>query len=390
MKILFTDGGTGGHIFPIIAIVREIRKIYETQHLKGKDILSSEEEEKLEFYYIGPKDDFVPTALSAEGITVKTIFAGKIRRYVTFTSILQNLLDILIEFPGLIQAFVYIFGLSPDLIFTKGGYGSVPTVLSGWILQVPIFMHESDISPGFANKFLSKFVLEIFTSFPSKETEYFPQEKMITAGNPIRQEITTGSKEEAKKLFNLTGEKPVVLILGGSQGAQRINDMILQIFPEILMDFELIHQTGIKNFDQVKAEADVVITEKLKKYYHPYPFIDGKELSHAYQTAGLVVSRAGSASIFEIAAVGKPSILIPLSESAQNHQLKNAYFFALKQGAALVIEEPNLTPHFFLEKLKYLFFSNPTQLKEMGKRAKEFSMTQAARMIAEYLVDYLG
>jgi len=376
MKILFTGGGTGGHLFPIIAIVREIRSIYTKA-------------DKLEFYYLGPKDEFSSLLLTQEGINVTTIFAGKVRRYLSIASIFQNIIDVFFKTPlGLLQAFFHIFLVAPDVILSKGGYGSIPAVIAGWILQVPIFLHESDVVPGSTNKFLSRFALEIFVSFPVKETEFFPQRKMIATGNPVRKEITQGSLEEAKGLFKLTGEKPIVLILGGSQGSQRINDMLLQTMPEIFMDVELIHQAGTKNAEQVKAEANVVIPDNLKKYYHPYSFLTEEGLRHAYQAASLVVSRAGSGSIFEIAAVGKPSILIPLSGSAQNHQLKNAYAYADKE-AAIVIEEPNLTPHFFLERIKFLLANQP-KLKAMSEAAREFSRPQAGRIIAEYILTYLG
>lgn len=370
MKILFTGGGTAGHIFPIVAIVREIRKIHPRSDFK--------------FFYIGPKDPFATTILSQEGIELKTILAGKIRRYFSF----QNIIDIFFRIPiGILQAFFYIFIISPDLIFSKGGYGSLPAVISGWLLLTPIFLHESDVSPGFTNRIASKFAIEIFTAFPIEKIQYFPAQKMISVGNPIRKEILSGSLKEAKKLFKLTGEKPVILILGGSQGAQIINDKILIILADLLENFEIIHQTGQNNFDQVKAEAEVIINEYIKPYYHPLPFLNDNELSQAYKAADFIISRAGAGSIFEIAAVGKPSILIPLSGSAQNHQIRNAYIFA-ETGASIVIEETNFSPHFLLERLKYLF-SESKKIKQMGGKAKEFSRPEAARIIAEYLISYL-
>ena len=372
MKILFTGGGTGGHVLPIIGITREIRRMYSKN--------------ELQFFYIGPKDEFGEIFLSHEGIEVKRVLAGKIRRYKDWKSIAQNLVDCLFKIPaGIFQAFFYIFFLAPDLIFSKGGFGSIPGVIAGWVLRVPIFLHESDVTPGLANRFLSRFSLEIFVSFP--KTEWFSPSKMIFVGNPIRREILEGSRKIAKKLFKLQGLKPVILILGGSQGAQRINDKILEILSELLTNFELIHQCGEKNFKEVRAEAKVVITEDLEEYYHLFPFLKEEVLKHAYQAADLIVSRAGSGSIFEIAAVEKPSILIPLPEAAQDHQVKNAYSYA-ESGACLVMEEANFTPRFFLEKLKY-FFSRPEELEKMQKGAKEFAKPLAAKIIAEYLVNYL-
>lgn len=370
MKILFTGGGTGGHIFPIIAIVREMRKISK---------------EKMEFFYIGPRDEFGEIFLSHEGIKPKWILAGKFRRYVNLKSIFENIVDFLKIPIGIIQAFFYIFFLLPDLIFSKGGYGSLPAVISGWILRVPIFLHESDLFPGLSNRFSARFSLEIFTSFP--KTFYFPQNKMILVGNPIRREILESSKEEGIEFFKLTGKKPVILILGGSQGAQRINDRILDILNDLLKDFEIIHQTGQNNFKEVEAEADAILKPELKIFYHPFPFLKEEQLKRAYAAADLIVARAGSGTIFEIAAWGKPSILIPLPESAQDHQFKNAYAFA-QTGAAIVLEEENFTSRFFLEKLKFLF-SHPEKLEEMKKTAKNFSKPFAAVTIARYLIDFL-
>ncbi|MGB9743232.1 MAG: undecaprenyldiphospho-muramoylpentapeptide beta-N-acetylglucosaminyltransferase [Minisyncoccales bacterium] len=373
MKILFAGGGSGGHIMPIIAIVREFKKLYQ-----GTDI---------KFYFIGPKDDFSNELLTREGIIVRNIFAGKIRRYINWQSVLQNIIDILIKIPlGFIESFFYIFYLSPDLIFSKGGFGSIPPVLAGKILLVPIFFHESDVIPGLANKFLSRSALEIFTSF--RETEYyFPIKKILITGNPIRKELLGGSKQEAKQLLNLTLAKPVLLILGGSQGAQRINDRILEILPQLLENFEIIHQCGKNNYDSVKSEAKIIINEEMAKFYHLYPFLEEEELKQAYAAADLIVSRAGSGTIFEIAAVNKPAILIPLPEAAQNHQVKNAYAYQASR-AAIVIEENNFIGHFFLKKLKDLF-DEPDQLKKMAEKAKEFARPEAGRVIASYLLIYL-
>ena len=298
-------------------------------------------------------------------------------------------MDILFKIPiGTLQAIIYIFFLNPSIIFSKGGYGSLPCAIAGWMLITPIFLHESDTVPGFANKFASRLAAEIFVSFPIKKVPYFPAHKMILVGNPIRKEIMEGSAEEAKILFRLSGAKPVILILGGSQGASRINNVVLNILPELLSNFEIIHQTGKKNFQEVKTESKVVINKELEKYYHPCPFLKEVDIKHAYRACDLIVSRAGAGSIFEIAACGKPSILIPLKESAQNHQVKNAYAFA-ENETSLVLEETNLTPHFFFGKIKNLL-SNPAKLEKMKKGAKEFSKPRAARIIAEYILEALN
>lgn len=372
MKILFAGGGTGGHILPIIAISREIRRIYPKPDLQ--------------LFYLGPKDDFDQLLLSQEGIKVKHVFSGKVRRYLNWRSFFQNLIDLLFKIPmGILQAFFHIFFLAPDLIFSKGGFGSIQGVLSGWLLRIPVFLHESDINPGFANRFLNKFALEVFASFP--KTEHFSLKKLILVGNPIRREVLEGSKEEAQKLFQLNRQKPLILILGGSQGAQRINDKILEALSELLKNFEIIHQCGERNFKEVKAESEAILSKELLSFYHLSPFLKEEELKQAYAACDFIVSRAGSGSIFEIAAAGKPSILIPLPEAAQNHQINNAYAYA-KGGATVVLEEVNFTQHFFLEKLKYLF-SQSEELEKMQKAAQQFSKPMAAKIIASYLVEFL-
>jgi UDP-N-acetylglucosamine--N-acetylmuramyl-(pentapeptide) pyrophosphoryl-undecaprenol N-acetylglucosamine transferase len=374
MKILFTGGGTGGHILPIIAVEREIRRLYPKKDLR--------------LYYVGPRDDFNSILLSQEDIKIRTVFAGKIRRYFGFTSFFQNLWDILFKMPlGILQAFFIIFFSAPDIIFSKGGYGAVPATLAGWILRVPILLHESDIVPGTANRFLSRFAKEIFVSFSVKAVENLPPDKMILVGTPIRREILRGDASLAKEYFRLSGEKPVVFIMGGSQGAQRINEMILEILPSLLSEFEVIHQCGEKNFKQTQTEAGIMIQKGNEKYYHLFPFLKEEELKQAYAAAQIIVSRAGASSVFEIAALGKPSILIPLPESAQNHQFRNAYYYA-DSGACLVIEESNLSPHYFLERLKFIS-SRPDEMKKMEIAATAFSKPLAAKIIAEYLLGYL-
>lgn len=374
MKILFTGGGTAGHIFPIIAVTREMKKKYPGEEIK--------------FFYLGPKDDFADALLSKEGIEIKTIIAGKIRRYWGVKSFFQNIFDVLVRIPiGFFQSLFYIFVISPDIIFSKGGYGSLPPVIAGWLLLTPVFLHESDVIPGLANRWLSRFSVEIFVSFPSEKTRYFKPEKMICVGNPVRSEILEGSFEEAKELLKLSDERPTILVLGGSQGSARINDVILAALPELLSDFEILHQTGKSNLKEIETEAKVTALPELLKHYHIFSFLEEQELKQAYKAATLIVSRAGSGTIFEIAAVGKPAFLVPLPESAQNHQLENAYLYA-EQGAAQVLEENNLTPHFFLERVKYLL-SRPSKLKEMQFQALAFSRPQAAKIIAEYLIEYL-
>ena len=372
MKILFAGGGTGGHIFPIIAIARELRQSYT--------------EKNLELFYMGPQDRFGDVLLSQEGIKTFTVKAGKLRRSNSPAAFFQNLSDLLFVTPlGICKAFKILFFLSPDLIFSKGGYGAIPATVAGRVLRIPVFLHESDIVPGKANRSAEKFALEIFTSFPF--TQYFPPKKILLVGNPIRKRLLSGSRKEATQIFQLVGGKPILLIMGGSQGASRMNDMLLGILEEALNQFEIIHQAGEANFKAVEGEAKVMISEANLPYYHPVPFLDENEIRHAYAAADFIVNRAGSGSIFEIASLGKPSILIPLPESAQNHQVENAYAYALT-GAAIVLEEANMRPHFFLERVRDVIFDQ-AEMERMSQAALRFAKPDAARIIADYLLTYL-
>lgn len=367
MKILFTGGGSGGHLYPLVAIAREIRRIYP---------------EKLEFYYAGPKDEFGMILLSQEDFIIKTIISGKIRRYFS----LQNFVDILLKIPaGIVQSFFLLLVLRPDLVFSKGGSGSFAVAYAAKLLRIPLFLHESDVVPGLSNQRASKWAKKIFTSFP--KTEYFDPKTTTPVGNPIRKEILGGSKERAGELLNLTFSKPVFLVVGGSQGAQKINDFVLNALNELLKHYELIHVTGRENQEQVEKEALVTVDKELQAYYHPVGFLDEEKSKHVYAAADLVISRSGSSSIFEIAACGKPSVLIPLPGSAGDHQAKNAYVYS-DAGACLVFEQENLTPNFFMEKIQLLLLHSE-KLENMKQAALSFAKPLAARAIAREILEFL-
>ncbi|MDO8524038.1 MAG: undecaprenyldiphospho-muramoylpentapeptide beta-N-acetylglucosaminyltransferase [bacterium] len=366
MKILFTGGGTAGHIFPILAVIREIRSIYQGEDLK--------------IYYAGPKNKHGEVLLAQENVKVVNILCGKIRRYFSF----KNIIDILKVPLGVIQSLFWLFFTAPDVVFSKGGYGSFPIALASFLLRIPFILQESDIDPGLTSKITSRWALEIFTSFP--DTEYFPKDKTICLGNPIRLSLLSGNKIDAEKNFNLH-KKPLILVLGGSQGSQTINQIVIDILPDILNQFEIIHQTGIANQKQAQAEANVILTKDQQQYYHCLAFLNEKQLANALSASDLVISRAGSGAIFEIASAGKPMILIPLMGSAQDHQVKNAYKVS-DLGCCEVIEEQNLKPHLFIQQLKFLFES-PETLATMAENSKIFGRPKATKIIAEYLNEYL-
>jgi len=357
MRILFTGGGTGGHIFPIIAVLRAFD--WTLGH---------------KFYYLGP-DEFAKENLANQNIKVKFILAGKFRRYFS----LETPFDLIKIFIGVIQSLWQLFVWMPDVIFSKGGYGSFPVVLAGWIFRIPIILHESDSVPGLANLMLAKFAKRIITSWPGSE-QYFGKykNKIVLIGNPIRIEINQGDKNQGRRLFKISSHKPVILILGGSQGAQKINELVINVLPRLLEIAEVIHISGQENFKFVSQE-----TEKSANY-HLYPFLNVEQMKQAMAVADLVVNRAGAGSIFEIAACGKPSILIPIPDSAQDHQRKNAYEFA-KGERAVVLDQENLTPNIFLDTISNLL-SNPAKLKQMGQKAKTFYNSHTPELIRDQIL----
>lgn len=372
MHIALTGGGTGGHLFPLIAIARELKNISQERGIYD-----------FEMWFFGPKtkDESLYSALDYEGIKFEYVMSGKMRRYFS----LQNPIDLFKLSIGIFQAQWKLFRFMPDVIFSKGGYGSLPIVLAGWMFRIPIIIHESDTIPGLINKISARFATRIVVAFPSS-AKYFKESKTAILGNPTRQDLKEGSPEEAKKIFNLKGDKPLVLILGGSQGAQAINELAMTIIEDFLLRYELILVCGSNNYKNLLAESNARLNQQQKEYFHLYPFI-GAELKHAFAAANLVVSRAGAGSIFEIAFVGKPSVLIPLPNSAQDHQLENAYEYG-RFGATIVIEQQNLTPHLFLDNISKIL-GDENLYKLMSQNALKFATPDAARKIAEE-VFYFG
>jgi len=378
MRILFTGGGTGGHIYPIIAVAEELQK------------LSVEKKIEMDLRYFGSPEMF-RSVLEQNGIGVSKIFSAKLRRYFD----LRNFLDIPILLPlSVIQAFWKVFWFMPDVLFSKGGPGSLPVVLACRFYCVPIIIHDSDTIIGLANRLAIYWAKRIAVSFDSTAKTLLENEKLsgkvALVGNPIRRSLISGDildSATAKKIFGFNPEKPVILVIGGSQGAVKINDLMLEIVGEIIRDFQILHQTGIKNFEDFKKELDIILRnypEEQRSRYKTVPYFE-KDLKDAYTAADVVVSRASSGSIFEAAAFAKPSILIPLPEEVVgDHQTTNAYEYA-RTGAAVVIEQANLEPNIFLGQLKKIF-SEPEKLNQMSQAAKNFAKPKAARVIADEII----
>ncbi len=371
MKILFTGGGSGGHFYPIIAIVEQIEKISSE-----RKILPSK------MYFMAP-EQFDERMLFDHNLEFIRVPTGKLRVY--FSP--KNIIDIFKTFFGVIKAFFKMFAIFPDVVFGKGGYASFPALLAARVFRIPIVIHESDSVPGRVNKWAGKFADRIAVSYP-EAAKYFPKakERIAWTGQPIRLGIKKHSREEAENFLQIEKGAPALLVLGGSQGAEKINDLIIDSLPKLLPNWHIIHQTGRENFHDVLDRSSVVVSdsELLKKKYHVFDFLPDQALAMSAGIADLVVSRAGS-SIFEIASWGLPSIIIPITESNGNHQRVNAFNYE-KSGAAIVIEESNLASHLFVEEVENLRM-NPELLKKMSASANNFFKPDAGRKIAEVLLE---
>lgn len=355
MNILLTGGGTGGHTIPMIAIVKELRKIRRLA--KRKD---------LKFFWLGSGEGPEKKAAQDNHIPFQKIACGKLRRYFSF----RNLVDFFKIPAGIFQSFFLILGFKPEVVFSKGGYVSLPVVVSAWFLRKKIIIHESDVIAGLSNRIAVRLASKVLLGFKDQKKE--KQKKYIFVGNPVRQEILGGNKEEALKFFGLKAEKKTILIMGGSQGAMFLNQLIKKARPG-LGQCQIIHLVGPKNR-----------IPKAKENYKPYSWLSAKEMGLAYSLVDLVVSRAGANSLAEIAAHGLPAILIPLSSAASNHQLANAKIFE-KAGAGIVLKQEDLDCRRLVKTIKNLL-EDKNKLEKMRGQVKNLACLDAASRIASEIL----
>lgn len=360
MRIVLTGGGSGGHIFPLIAVAKELR----------------EQDENLELLYIGTSAQMGKLAeevMNEEGIPVKNILTGKLRRYFSF----EYFLDFF-RFPiGIIQSLFHMLVFMPDAVFSKGGYASVPVVLVAWLYKIPVLSHDSDVTPGWANRICGKFSKYVAVSYPATR-KYFVDNKVLLTGNPIRKELTEGIPERAYKKWNYHAEVPVVFIIGGSQGSQIINHAIIKILQKLTKIAQIVHVTGINNYEQIVREAGKRGFKSGHSKYTAVPFLNRDEMADMYSIASLVISRAGANSITEIAANKLVSILIPMES---HDQPMNAFALA-RSGGTVVLDEANLGPHILESKIEELLHSG-TLRKQLKDNIFKFYHSDAAKKIVD-------
>lgn len=334
-KIIMTGGGTAGHVTPNIALLPALREA-------GYDIS-----------YIGSYNGMEKGLIEAQDVPYYGIASGKLRRYFSW----KNFSDPFRVLKGYGQAVSYMKKIKPDVVFSKGGFVSVPVVLAAKQCKIPAIIHESDITPGLANKIAMKFAKKICCNFP-ETLNYLPKDKAVLTGSPIRRELFEGDPNKALSLCNFPDHnKPVLLIIGGSLGSRKINEAVRNVLPELLEDFYIIHLCGKGNLD-----------EHLKGMigYAQFEYAN-KELTDMFALSDIAISRAGANSICELLALHKPNILIPLSAAAsRGDQILNANSFK-KQGFSFVLEEEDVTDESLLNAVKEVYKEKDKYIDAMTK-----------------------
>lgn len=370
MKIVFTGGGTGGHFFPLIAVAESVI-----------DLAHKEKFIQPKMFYFGPTE-YNEALLSENNITFKRIVAGKRRiGYGRW----QNFLDLFVTGWGVLQAIWQMYRVFPDVVFSKGSYASFPTLVAARIFGIPIVIHESDSRPGRVSAWSGRFAAKVAVTYPNA-VDFFDLDKVAVTGNPIRKELRSiPEKVEGYSYYELDPNLRTVVVIGGSLGAQRINDAVLGILNKGVENFQIIHQTGQANFQEVDQTMRIILEyNPHKSRYKPVAFMDIEGLRHAAAAADIVITRAGS-TLFELALWGIPSIVIPIPEPTSHDQRTNAYSYT-RSGAGIVIEEGNLTSNILLSQIN-MILSNDSIRKQMGETARNFARVGASDKIARALFD---
>lgn len=374
LVVAFAGGGTGGHIYPGLAVCDALRELCEKNN------------RKLKIYWIGNSKGMdrtiVEKNVDGKGRRSADVFvgipSGKLRRYISF----QNFLDLFKIFAGLVKSWFVLCKIKPDFLFSKGGFVSVPPCMSAKALKIPVFTHECDFTPGLATRLNSKSAEKILVSY--EETKDYlgtvARNKAVLTGNPVRPVFYSADANKGLEFLGLQKkDKPVLLVIGGSLGARQINELISEKLEWLTENFYVVHQTGNKNTDQSSGNEN-------NPFYKPYPFIYS-QMPDVIAASDVVISRAGANSIWECSVLGKPMVLIPLCGSGtRGDQEDNAAFFE-KQGASFVLSRENAAGDKLIQTLKELLDENKRE--DMAKKSKALSEgKKPCDAIAELIYEY--
>lgn len=349
-KIVLTGGGTAGHVTPNIALL---------PHLK---------EAGFEITYIGSYDGIEKRLIGDFEIPYYGISTGKFRRYLDP----KNFTDPFRVIKGYSQARKYLKQIQPDIVFSKGGFVSVPVVRAAASLNIPCIIHESDMTPGLANKLCIPVAEKVCCNFP-ETMKLLPESKAVLTGSPIREELSSGSRIAGLDMCGFTANKPVIMVIGGSQGAASVNKVVREALPKLLEDFQVVHLCGKEKTDNLLLNV---------KGYKQFEYLKA-ELKDIFAMADVVISRAGANAICELLALNKPNILIPLpSAKSRGDQLLNAKSFE-SQGFSIVIDEDYLTDTLLAEKVQELYCSRQTYIDTMKQSRQLASIETIMKLIEE-------
>ena len=349
-KIVFTGGGTAGHVTPNIALFPFLEK------------------EGYESYYIGSYNGIEKRLIEDFNVPYYGISTGKLRRYFD----LKNLSDPFRVIKGYTQALKILKELKPDIVFSKGGFVSVPVIRAASALKIPCIIHESDMTPGLANKLCIPVATKVCCNFP-ETTKYVPSGKAILTGSPIRSELTTGSKLAALELCGFTANKPVVMVIGGSQGASSVNVMVREALPKLLETFQVVHICGKDKVDNLMLTIPG---------YKQFEYLK-TDLKDVFAMADVVVSRAGANAICELLALKKPNLLIPLQVGSRGDQILNAKSFE-EQGFSMVLREDFTDCDILTEKIFELYENRQKYIDKMSESGQMNSIDTIVNLIKEY------
>lgn len=349
-KIILTGGGTAGHVTPNLALCPELQK------------------NGFEIHYIGSYQGMEKDLVEKAGISYSGISSGKLRRYFD----VKNFTDPFRVIKGYFEARHLIKKLKPDVVFSKGGFVAVPVVMAASRAGIPVISHESDMTPGLANKLSLPFCTKICCNFP-ETLSYLPEDKAILTGCPIREDLLTGNRESGFHLTGFSPSKPVLLIIGGSLGSVKVNQAVRSILPDLLKDYQIVHLCGKGNLDETLTSMPG---------YVQYEYMS-EPLKHLFAMADIVISRAGANAICELLALQKPALLIPLSAAAsRGDQILNAKSFQ-KQGFSEVLEEEDLTPETLSQAVSSLYQNREAYIQAMKNSNQSNAVSRVVSLIKE-------
>ena len=368
MRVLVSGGGTGGHIYPALAIATSLRREYQAEIL-----------------FLGSDDGLEKEIVPAAGFALAAIKAGKLRRYVS----LETITGVMRVPLGMFQAMSIVRKFRPDVAFTSGGYVAVPAALATRVNGVPLLMHQQDVPPNLSNRLAAPLATRISVAF-ADSLPYFPARKTLLLGNPVRQvmlDVRDTTPQAARAGLGLDADVPLLLVTGGSQGARHLNQVVCQALPGLLEHCQVLQISGKDLYNETRAQADSLLAdqdEALRQRYRLVPYLN-EEMPLALQAADLVLCRSGASTLSELATLGKPSILVPLSPAVGGSaQQENAAMFERKQ-AAIVISNDDLRADILVERIASLLASSE-QLAAMAGAASAFAKPEATRDITKELV----